>query len=154
MERVLGLVKLFVVVAGILIIGGTVALIWLLVQRGGEPQELVRPVAVERPASAPAPEAELRADLAIPAGAAVIDVKLAGGQVLLLMRSLDGEEYLAMVDPLTGRRLSLLRLVPEVFRIGIGQRDGPFGERHVSTRLRVSPDGSSDGVRRRALHAP
>ncbi|MCB1885436.1 MAG: hypothetical protein KDG89_15815 [Geminicoccaceae bacterium] len=35
MERLLGFVKLFNVVAGIVIVFGTVALVWLMVQRGG-----------------------------------------------------------------------------------------------------------------------
>jgi hypothetical protein len=110
LDRLLGLLKLFVVVAGIAIVLGTGALVWVIVQRGAEAPGLP---------SAPAPgptspaEGELRADLPVPAGSVVIDLRLAGREVLLLLRAPDGVDYLALVDLATGRRLSLIRLVAE-----------------------------------------
>jgi len=61
----------------------------------------------------PTAPVEIRAQLALPRGAAVIDMRLDGDGALLLLRTVEGEEYLALIDPATGRRRSLIRIVPE-----------------------------------------
>jgi hypothetical protein len=114
LDRLLDLVKVFVVVSGILIILGTVTLVWLIASREPDPE----PVAVSEPSDAPAPEAALPAtehvgEVAMPAGSVVIETRLDGDRALLLLRGAEGEDYLALVELATGRRLSLLRLVPE-----------------------------------------
>jgi hypothetical protein len=126
LDRFIGLVKVFIIVAGILIIGGTVSLIWLMVNRTSPDSSVERvvaaPLATENPPMAAGensrPVAEIPpppaiAELGVPAGAVVIDVKMAGSAGLLLLRTLEGQEYLALVDLQTGDRRSLIKLVPE-----------------------------------------
>jgi hypothetical protein len=129
LDRFLGLVKLFVVVAGIIIVGGTVALVWLLATRDDAVNSVERVIVESPTASLDAPaDAVLDApagavlddgpgrpiDLPIPPGAIVIDMQMAGSAALLLLRGAEGQEYLATVDLPSGRRRSLLRLVPEL----------------------------------------
>ena len=40
-------------------------------------------------------------------------MRMADGRVLLLLRADDGAEYLALLDAATGRRLGLVRVLPE-----------------------------------------
>jgi Family of unknown function (DUF6476) len=100
-DTVLKAIKLFVVVAGLLIVGGTATLIWLLVKRGGDP---ARP--------SPAVTAAEPAGIALPTGGEVTQVTTAGGQLLLLGRSPAEGQFLLVVDLASGERRRLLRLVP------------------------------------------
>ncbi len=51
--------------------------------------------------------------LALPAGLRVEQASLDGRAALLLLQGPDQQQYLALVNPTTGERLSLLRVTPE-----------------------------------------
>lgn len=97
MDNIPSLLKAFVIAAGILLVGGTLALTALVIRRGSDD---------------PAP---LRADatLDLPQGARVEQVVAAGERWLLLGTDGLGQQFLVEVDPRTGERLSLLWLQPE-----------------------------------------
>jgi hypothetical protein len=99
--------KLFVVLAGIAILAGSAVLFWLLATG----------VARDAPTAAPpqpsAPPAPIVADLALPAGAAILDLVSDQDRIVLLLRTPAGQDYLAVVDAATGTRRALLRIVPE-----------------------------------------
>ncbi len=82
---------------------GTATLVWLLVQRQ---QAQERAQALSTPASA----ADAVIDLALPAGLRIEQASLDGRHALLLLRGPDQQQYLALVNPATGERLSLLRV--------------------------------------------
>ena len=98
MDNIPSLLKAFVIVGGILLVGGTLVLTALIIQRGGDH---------DRPA--------LRSDasLDLPRGARVEQVVAAGERWLLLGTDERGQQFLVEVDPRTGERLSLLWLQPE-----------------------------------------
>jgi Family of unknown function (DUF6476) len=92
------LLKALVIAGGVALIGGTGLLVALILARGhGE-----RQVAPELPLT-----------IALPAGARVEQVAADGGRWLLLGTARDGRQFLAVVDPRTGRPASLLWLQPE-----------------------------------------
>ena len=94
-------VKLFVVVAGLLIVGGTATLIWLLVKRGGEAASNLPAMATMEPRS-----------VDLPAGGEITQVAAQGGQLLLLGRSPADGQFLLVIDLASGERRQLLRLLP------------------------------------------
>lgn len=51
-------------------------------------------------------------DLALPAGAKVNEVIADGKRLVLLAEDQDGQQYLVVVDALSGERLSLIRVNP------------------------------------------
>ena len=107
--------KLFVVLAGIVILVGSGVLVWLLAR--GAPREVAK--VVDPPAGAPTaatPPAPIVADLALPAGAAILDMTSEPDRIVLLLRTPAGQDYLAVIDAATGTRRALLRIVPEVDR--------------------------------------
>lgn len=81
---------------------GTATLIWLLMQRR-EAQQAV----------APPPAQGAMLDLPLPAGLRIERAVLDGRHVLLVLRGPDQQQYLALVNPATGERLSLLRVTAE-----------------------------------------
>jgi hypothetical protein len=93
------LLKAFVIAGGIALVGGTALLVALLVLRasGGGP-----------PGSG-----EAEAVLALPRGGRIEQVVADGERWLLLGRDAGGQQFLAVVDGRSGRRLSLLWLQPE-----------------------------------------
>lgn len=103
--------KLFVVVAGLVILLGSGALLWLLAS--GAAREA--PAAATSPAPTPAPPAAppVVADLALPRGAAIVDLVSDQDKIVLLLRTPEAQDYLAVVDAATGTRRALLRIVPE-----------------------------------------
>jgi hypothetical protein len=106
--------KLFVVLAGIVILVGSGVLVWLLA-RGATREVAVAKVA-DPPAGAPTaatPPAPIVADLALPAGAAILDMTSEQDRIVLLLRTPAGQDYLAVIDAATGTRRALLRIVPE-----------------------------------------
>lgn len=113
--------KLFVVVAGVLILLGSGTLAWLLASGAARGRAVVEPTAATSPAAsalpAPpqpsAPAEPILADLPLPAGAAIVDLVSDGDRIVLLLRTATGEDYLAVVDAATGTRRALLRIVPE-----------------------------------------
>jgi hypothetical protein len=52
-------------------------------------------------------------ELPLPAHARIVDMRLDGRAALLLLRTDDRQEYLALVDAATGERRSLLRITPD-----------------------------------------
>jgi hypothetical protein len=101
MESWIRALKIFVVVGGVVLVLGTGLLFWLLVQRN----------AAERAAAKETATAVV--ELAMPAGSRIEQVDLDGSRMALLLRGADQQQYLALVNPATGERLSLVRVVPE-----------------------------------------
>ena len=101
MEAYLRALKVFVVVAGVVLLVGTTVLVWLLLQR---------PPRDAAPRGAPAP---ILAELPLPAGARIEQMVLDGPRLVLLIRAEQEQQYLALVNPATGERLSLVRIAPE-----------------------------------------
>jgi hypothetical protein len=99
MESWVRVLKIFVVTAGIVLFVGTATLIGLLV-RGQVHDGDVSPD-------------RRSATLALPAGSRIEQAQLDGSRLLLVLRGTDQQQYLALVNPTTGERLSLLRVVPE-----------------------------------------
>ncbi len=94
MEGWLRWVKVFVVVAGVLIVVGTGTLVALLVARTGR-----TPVSLE----APRP-------VAVPPGLTLVDVAPAGDRILLVLRDEGGRLHLLTVDAARGVPLGFLVL--------------------------------------------
>jgi hypothetical protein len=90
--------KIFVVVAGLLIVVGTTALVWVIVQGG------------RNVASLPSRTATT---LALPDAARIEQSLAAGNQLVLLGTVPDNRRFLVIIDLTSGRRRHLLWLVPE-----------------------------------------
>ena len=84
MERYLGIIKIFNIVAGALIVLGTSALLWLLVERARGPQERAT---VEDGA------------IALPAGFTIEQMAATSEFLFLLVRSESGDTLLLRLDP-------------------------------------------------------
>jgi hypothetical protein len=95
--------KIFCVVAGVVLVIGTATLIWLLVQRND-----ARQAAIPLP-----PAAGAIIELPLPDGLRIEHTAFDGRQVVLMLRGPDQQQYLALVNPATGERLSLLRVTSE-----------------------------------------
>jgi hypothetical protein len=106
------LLKAFVIGGGIALIAGTALLIALIVLRasGGSGPEPAT-AAAERCAGGSASAQPLA--VALPAGAHVEQIVPDGNCLLLLGVDGEGRQFVALVDPLTGQRISLLLLGPE-----------------------------------------
>ena len=104
--------KIFVLVAGILVLLGTGTLAWLLVT-GAVREPASRPAAAPPQPTGPGASAPIVADLPLPAGAAILDLVSDPERIVLLLRTPGGQDYLAWIDPATGARRALLRIVPE-----------------------------------------
>jgi ABC-type dipeptide/oligopeptide/nickel transport system permease subunit len=106
-----------VIGGGIVLIAGTVLLIALLVMRAtGDRSEVPDPapqsvVGSGRCAGGALPDQPLSVPL--PAGARIEQVAPDGGCLLLLGTDGAGRQFVALVDPLTGARISLLLLRAE-----------------------------------------
>ncbi|MGH6899494.1 MAG: DUF6476 family protein [Geminicoccaceae bacterium] len=98
MDNISSLLKAFVIAGGIALVAGTILLVVLIVMRAGERQPIVQQ----------APQI-----LRLPAGARIEQVVVDGRRLVLLGRDGAGMQFLAVVDPVTGERLSLLRVQPE-----------------------------------------
>jgi hypothetical protein len=92
--------KAFVIGGGIMLVAGTVLLVALLVLR-----------AVDDPPASPPQAGPLL--LEMPAGVRVEQVVPNGRRLILLGVDPAGRQFLAVVDPLTGERISLLQIRPE-----------------------------------------
>jgi hypothetical protein len=97
-DNIPGALKAFVVAGGIVLVAGTILLAVLIALRAGTDDPIVQQ----------APQA-----LLLPAGARIEQVVVDGRRLVLLGRAEGGEQFLAVVDPVTGERLSLLRVRPE-----------------------------------------
>lgn len=102
-DSLLKALKIFVVVGAVVIVLGTATLIALLVKRAGSGS-----------AALPAgPPATGMAEVALPPGAEVQQVTVAGAQLYLLGRSPGEGQFILVIDQTSGARKRLLRLVPE-----------------------------------------
>ena len=101
MEKVSGLLKGFVIGSGIILVVGTVALAVLLVLR----------VAGDGQPAPPGTDQPLTSEVALPPGARVEQLMPHGDHVLILGTAGDGLQFIAVLDPATGLRLRLIRLV-------------------------------------------
>jgi hypothetical protein len=90
--------KVFVVGGGIVLVAGTILLAVLIALRAGADDPIVR---------------QTSQALLLPAGARIEQVVVEGRRLVLLGSDEAGEQFLAVVDPVTGERLSLLRVRPE-----------------------------------------
>jgi hypothetical protein len=90
--------KVFVVAGGIALVAGTILLAVLIALRAG----------ADDPVAQGAPQA-----LLLPAGARIEQVVVDGRRLVLLGSDETGQQFLAVIDPVTGERLSLLRVRPE-----------------------------------------
>ena len=126
MDNIARALKVFVVAGGIVLLAGTVLLVVLLVLRGTEntadpPEsplaEIPAGAAAGDPPAAlcelalPAPGEPLGVPL--PAGARIEQVVPGGGCLILLGVDGAGRQFVALVDPYTGARLSLLLMNPQ-----------------------------------------
>jgi hypothetical protein len=90
--------KVFVVAGGIVLVVGTILLAGLIALR----------TAADDPAVQQLPQT-----LSLPAGARIEQVVVDGRRLVLLGSDQAGAQFVAVVDPMTGERLSLLRVRPE-----------------------------------------
>ena len=98
MDNIPSVLKAFVIAGGIVLVAGTILLAVLIALRAGESGRIVQQ----------APQA-----LLLPAGARIEQVVVDGRRLVLLGTDQAGMQFLAVIDPVTGERLSLLRVHPE-----------------------------------------
>jgi hypothetical protein len=111
--------KVFVIAGGIALLAGTVLLVVLIVMRAADnPDPPVTPALAE--ADPPGALCELALPVPgeamgvpLPAGARIEQVVPGGGCLILLGVDGAGRQFVALVDPYTGARLSLLLMNPE-----------------------------------------
>jgi hypothetical protein len=97
-DNIPSVLKVFVIAGGIALVAGTILLAVLIVTRARDDGAMVQG----------APQA-----LRLPAGARIEQVVVDGRRLVLLGTDGMGTQFLAVVDPATGERLSLLRIRPE-----------------------------------------
>jgi len=108
------LLKGFVIAGGIALIAGTVLLIVLIFMRATDRADA--PVAMPGPAAdhcAGGTPSSQPLPVPLPAGARIEQIVPDGGCLILLGVGGDGRQFVALVDPLTGERISLLVIRPE-----------------------------------------
>lgn len=120
MDNIARALKVFVIAGGVVLLAGTVLLVVLIVLRGtGDPADppATPAIAAAEPPGAvcelalPAPGTAMGVPL--PAGARVEQVVPAGGCLILMGVDGAGTQFVALVDPYTGARLSLLLMDPQ-----------------------------------------
>jgi hypothetical protein len=95
-----GVLKAFVITSGVMLLIGAILLVILIMLRaagGGDLQESAQPGPVE---------------LDLPEGARIEQVIADGKRLVLLAENRDGGQYLAVIDAMSGERLSLIRVNP------------------------------------------
>ena len=100
-DSLLKVLKLFVVVGGLVIVGGTATLIWVMVKRGTH--------TAATPAVAPP---SLPGTIEVPQGGEIAQLAIAGSQLVLLGQAPGAGQFVVVVDLATGARRQLLRIVP------------------------------------------
>ena len=98
MDSIPNLLKAFVIAGGVALIAGTGLLVVLILVRGGREHQVVQ---------------ELPVTVSLPKGAHVEQVTPDGSRWLLLGTAADGRQFLALVDPRTGKPTRLVWLQPE-----------------------------------------
>jgi hypothetical protein len=99
--------KVLVVVMGMLLVGGTTALIVAVIERAR--QHLAEPAAAP---PAPPGRGFGRAVVDLPAGARVIAVEPAGERLVVRIGLAEGGEALILIDARTGAKLGTIELRP------------------------------------------
>jgi len=89
--------KLLVIVMGVLLVGGSVALVAAIVGRLGR-----------APAARPAAEAGAPLHASLPAGARIVSVELNGDRVLVRVALADGSEELVLYNARTGAQVAVI----------------------------------------------
>jgi hypothetical protein len=97
-DNIPSILKAFVIAAGIALVAGTLLLAVLIVARARDDGAIVQ----RDPQT-----------LRLPAGARIEQVVVDGRRLVVLGTDGAGAQFLAVVDPATGERLSLLRVQPE-----------------------------------------
>lgn len=101
MTNVPGVLKAFVITSGVMLLIGAILLAVLIMLKAGDN---------DRGDEVSTPQAPV--DLHLPAGARVGQVIAAGKRLILLAEDQHGQQYLAVIDALSGKRLSLIRITP------------------------------------------
>jgi len=116
LDNITRLLKGFVIAGGVALIVGTVVLIVMIVLRGPADRSagpsVAAPTGPTAPCAGGAPPTQ-PLPVPLPAGARVEQIVLGDGCLILLGVDGDGQQFVALVDPLTGQRISLLLLRPE-----------------------------------------
>ena len=102
MEPWLKVLKVYVVVAGVLLLVGAAVFVYLLMERR-EADRAAEAVRQTGPAQA----------VSVPPGARVVDLRFEQGRALTLLEDEAGKSYLMLVDLASGRRIGLVVLEPE-----------------------------------------
>jgi hypothetical protein len=97
-DNIPSILKAFVIAGGIALVAGTLLLAVLIVARARDDGAIVQ----RDPQT-----------LRLPAGARIEQVVVDGRRLVVLGTDGAGTQFLAVVDPATGERLSLLRVQPE-----------------------------------------
>jgi hypothetical protein len=97
-DNIPSILKAFVIAGGIALVAGTLLLAVLIVARARDDGAIVQ----RDPQT-----------LRLPAGARIEQVVVDGRRLVVLGTDGAGTQFLAVVDPATGERLSLLRVRPE-----------------------------------------
>jgi hypothetical protein len=120
-DNITSVLKGFVIAGGIALVAGTVLLVVLIgMQAAGDgapdPPEGSAGVAGSGPSEAPCEGGVVRSApsaVPLPAGARVEQVVPSGACLILLGVDGAGQQFVALVDPRSGERLSLLLIRPE-----------------------------------------
>jgi hypothetical protein len=118
-DNIVRALKVFVLAGGVVLLAGTLLLVALIVLRGtGDPADPpATPALAEVDPPGPLCELALPAPgealgVPLPVGARIEQVVPAGGCLILLGVDGDSRQFVALVDPYTGARLSLLLMNP------------------------------------------
>lgn len=115
MDNITKLLKGFVIAGGVALVVGTVVLIVLIVLRApkdpdAEPAAASGAAADRCSGGTPSPQP---LPVALPAGARIAQIVPDGNCLILMGVAGDGRQFVALVDPLTGERISLLVISPD-----------------------------------------
>jgi hypothetical protein len=116
-DNITKLLKGFVIVGGVALIAGTVLLIVMIMMRASgdpaaEPEVAATAGAVADRCTGGAPASQA-VSVPLPSGARIEQIVPDGNCLILLGVGGDGRQFVALVDPLTGDRISLLVIRPE-----------------------------------------
>lgn len=100
MERLL---KIIVIGLGVLLVGGTVALVAAMVWRGAHPGSRTS-------AAAPSGRPPYRSAVALPQGAEMVGLHEVGARLVLELRLADGARRLLVIDAATGAEIGTIDL--------------------------------------------
>jgi acyl-CoA-binding protein len=96
-----GVLKAFVIVSGIMLLIGAILLALLIMFKAADDGNGTESLAPKVPV-----------DLALPTGAKIKQMEIDGKRLVLLAQDDAGQQYVAVVDALSGERLSLIRVTP------------------------------------------